>query len=256
MAILNYNDLERRRRLAFHQMYSGDGSHRRIFLPSQILPTPTPTVTPTETPTPTPTVTPSVTPSLPSNCTDNWTLVNFNGTAFRNGDPIPEITDQSLWNAATGPAWCYYNNDPANDAIYGKLYNRFAVTDVRGLAPVGYHVPTLAEYENIITCLGGTDAGSGFWLVAGEKMKTIGTIQDNDGLWNSPNVASNESGFSVVPAGCRTSSFINLYARGSFWVSDSDTCINFNNGASYVYIGVDSATTGYSIRLKQNSEPV
>ena len=246
MAILNYNDLERRRRSAFHQMYSGDSSRQRIFIPSQVLPTPTPTETPTPTPTPT------VTPTLPSNCTDNWTLVNFNGITFSNGDPIPEITDQSLWNAATGPAWCYYNNDSANDDIYGKLYNRFAVTDVRGLAPVGYHVPTLAEYENIITCLGGTDAGSGFWLVAGEKMKTAGTIEDNDGFWNSPNVASNESGFSVVPAGCRTSSFINLHARGSFWVSDSDTCINFNNGASYVYIGGDSGITGYSIRLKQN----
>ena len=60
MAILNYNDLERRRRLAFHQMYSGDGSRQRIFIPSQVLSTPTPTETPTPTPTPTPTVTPAV----------------------------------------------------------------------------------------------------------------------------------------------------------------------------------------------------
>ena len=194
-------------------------------------------------------------PPTSSPCIAGWTLVNFIGTTFRNGDPIPEITDQSLWNAATGPAWCYYNNDSANEDIYGKLYNRFAVTDVRGLAPVGYHVPTLAEYENIITCLGGTDAGSGFWLVAGEKMKTAGTIEDDDGSWNSPNVASNESGFSVVPAGCRTSSFINLHARGSFWVSDSDTVINFNHAASYVYIGPDAPTVGYSIRLKQDQVP-
>ena len=60
MAILNYNDLERRRRLAFHQMYSGDGSRQRIFIPSQVLPTPTPTETPTVTPTVTPTEMPAV----------------------------------------------------------------------------------------------------------------------------------------------------------------------------------------------------
>jgi uncharacterized protein (TIGR02145 family) len=208
--------------------------------------TPTPSLTKTNTPTPTPTST------TPSACLNNWSLVNFSGTTFRNGDAIPQITDQEEWNTATGPGWCYYDNDPANGAIYGKLYNRYAVTDVRGLAPEGYHVPSLAEWEDLIICLGGSDAGGGIWPVAGAKMKTTGTIQDNDGLWNSPNVATNESGFSVVPAGCRTGGFINLHSRGSFWVNDSDTCINFNNGASYIYIGGDSTTVGYSVRLKQD----
>ncbi|WP_461249401.1 FISUMP domain-containing protein, partial [Streptococcus uberis] len=68
----------------------------------------------------------------------DWTLVNFSGTTFSNGDPIPEVTNQSVWDSTTGPAWCYYNNDSANGTIYGKLYNRAAVTDARGLAPAGY----------------------------------------------------------------------------------------------------------------------
>lgn len=123
------------------------------------------------------------------------------------------------------------------------------------MAPEGYHVPSLAEWQDLIICLGGSDAGGGIWPVAGAKMKTTGTIQDNDGLWNSPNVATNESGFSVVPAGCRTGGFINLHSRGSFWVYDSDTCINFNNGASYVYIGGDSTAVGYSVRLKAGNSP-
>ena len=213
--------------------------------------TQTPSFTPTSTPTPSITRTPTCTPASPSACLDNWSLVNFTGTTFRNGDPIPQITDQEEWNSATSPGWCYYNNDSANDAIYGKLYNWYAVTDVRGLAPEGYNVPTLSDWEYMITCLGGLDVGGGIWTVAGSKMKTTGTIQDNDGLWNSPNVATNESGFSVVPGGCRTSGFVNLHSRGSFWVSDSTTCINFNNGASYVYIGGDASTVGYSVRLIQ-----
>jgi len=199
---------------------------------------------------PTPTPTPTPTPAPPSACIEGWSYTNFQGATFRNGDPIPEITDQEAWNTATGPGWCYFDNDPANDAIYGKLYNRYAVADIRGLAPEGFHIPTLAEWVDLITCLGGSDAGGGIWPVAGAKMKTTGTIQDGDGLWNTPNVATNESLFSVEPAGCRTGGFINLHTRGSFWVYDSDTCINFNNGASYVYIGGDSATVGYSIRLK------
>ena len=215
----------------------------------------TPSITPTNTLTPTNTPTPTLTPTPLSTCLDNWSLVNFNGTTFRNGDTIPQITDQEEWNAATGPGWCYYDNDSANDAIYGKLYNWYAITDPRGLAPEGYYVPTLAEWEDLIICLGGSNAGDGIWPVAGAKMKTTGTIQDNDGLWNSPNVATNESGFSVVPGGCRTSGFINIHSRGSFWVPDSTTCINFNNGASYVYIGGDSQTVGYSVRLKQGISP-
>ena len=183
-------------------------------------------------------------------CIAGWTYTNFQGTTFRNGDTIPQITDQAEWNAATGPAWCYYDNDAANDAIYGKLYNRHAVIDVRGLAPEGFHVPTLAEWQDLIVCLGGSDAGGGIWPVAGAKMKTTGTIQDADGLWNTPNVATNESLFSVEPAGCRTSAFINLHARGSFWVNDQSVCINFNNAPSYVYIGGDSDYVGYSVRLK------
>ena len=223
-------------------------------------PTHTPTATPTlsigATPSRTPTHTPTPTSTTPSACLNNWSLVNFSGTTFRNGDAIPQITDQEEWNAATGPGWCYYDNDPTNGAIYGKLYNRYAVTDVRGLAPEGYHVPSLAEWQDLIICLGGSDAGGGIWPVAGAKMKTTGTFQDGNGLWNTPNVATNESGFSVVPAGCRTSGFINLHSRGSFWVNDSDTCINFNNGASYVYIGGDSTIVGYSLRLKQGEIPI
>ena len=193
-------------------------------------------------------------PAAPT-CINGWSLTNFTGTTFRNGDPIPQITNQTAWNAATGPGWCYYNNDSANNVIYGKLYNWFAVTDARGLAPVGFHVPTLAEWVTLVTCLGGSDSGGGIWPIAGAKMKTTGTLANNDGLWNSPNVATNESGFSGLPAGCRTGSFINLNARGSFWVYDQATCVNLNNAASYVYIGGDSTTVGYSVRLKQGAPP-
>lgn len=55
-----------------------------------------------------------------------WMAENLNVDKFRNGDPIPEAKSNEEWEAAgvnKQPAWCYYDNDSANGAKYGKLYN-------------------------------------------------------------------------------------------------------------------------------------
>lgn len=63
---------------------------------------------------------------------------------YRNGDPIPQEADLTVWSNLTTGAWCWYNNDSATyAATYGKLYNWYAVNDPRGLAPVGWHIPTI-----------------------------------------------------------------------------------------------------------------
>src|SRR6266487_1634854 len=119
-------------------------------------------------------------------CDQVWMLKNLDVSTYRNGDPIPKISDNAAWLALTTGAYCYYDNDSANyAATYGKLYNWFAVNDPRGLAPAGWHVPTDAEFTTLVeTCLGG-------WQVAGGKMKEIGTTH-----WASPNEgATNSSGF-------------------------------------------------------------
>jgi hypothetical protein len=101
--------------------------------------------------------------------TQTWTTKNLDVATFRNGDAIPEAKTDEEWQAAGDnkrPAWCYYNNDPKNGTKYGKLYNWYAVKDARGLAPVGWHVPTDQEWTVLSTFLGGED-------VAGKKMKSI-----------------------------------------------------------------------------------
>jgi uncharacterized protein (TIGR02145 family) len=78
-----------------------------------------------------------------------WTTKNLNVSKYRNGDIIPEVKDPKKWaNLKTG-AWCYYDNDPKNGEIYGKLYNWYAVNDPRGLAPEGYHVPSQNEWQEL-----------------------------------------------------------------------------------------------------------
>lgn len=64
--------------------------------------------------------------------TQQWMSKNLEVVTYRNGDVIPQVTDPSAWANLTTGAWCYYNNDPANGAIYGKLYNWYAVIDSRG----------------------------------------------------------------------------------------------------------------------------
>jgi uncharacterized protein (TIGR02145 family) len=74
---------------------------------------------------------------------------NLNVAFYSIGDSIPEVTDANVWKNLTTGAWCYYNNDPANGEIYGKIYNAYAIADSRGLCPLGWHVPTYEEFQTL-----------------------------------------------------------------------------------------------------------
>jgi uncharacterized protein (TIGR02145 family) len=164
-------------------------------------------------------------------CNQKWMDRNLDVTTYRNGDTIAYVTDSTVWRTLTTGAWCYYNNDPSTNATYGKLYNWHAVNDPRGLAPVGWHVPSDAEWTTLEACLGGSS-------IAGGKMKVFGTNN-----WVSPNTgATNSSGWAGLPAGFRGGtfgSFDNVGSQGYWWSStESNTnlalnCnLNYNNGSS------------------------
>ena len=157
-----------------------------------------------------------------------WTGCNLNVSTYRNGDPIPEVTDQSTWNSLTTGAWCYYNNDTVNGPVYGKLYNWYAVNDPRGLAPIGYHIPTNVEYNTLISYLGGV-------LVAGGPLKEAGTSH-----WDSPNTgATNTTGFKMLGTGRRITSFSLLKQFGYLWTSIQSSSVN-----SYVFVVSSTQTNG------------
>lgn len=88
-----------------------------------------------------------------------------------------------------------YNWYTASSVSYGALYNWYAITDSRNIAPIGWHVPSKAEFDYLHTLLSNTNVN------IGNKLKTIGTS-----YWQSPNTgATNESGFSALGSGYRTS---------------------------------------------------
>jgi len=210
-----------------------------------------------------------------------WTSKNLDVETYRNGDVIPQVQDSAAWINLTSGAWCYYYNDTSNGTKYGKLYNWYAVNDPRGLAPKGYHIPTVEEWEKLIDYLGGASE-------AGTKMKSTSEwgstisggskICPNCSSWseeyrqkvpchsckdtrvvslttviNSGN-GSGSTGFSGLPAGARDSdgSFYNIN-KGAFWWSS----IEYDSGAIVCYLqyykgnaglGKDSKRSGYSVR--------
>jgi uncharacterized protein (TIGR02145 family) len=176
--------------------------------------------------------------------TQVWTSKNLNVTKYRNGDLIPQVTDQAQWAKLTTGAWCYYNNDPANGAIYGKLYNWFAVNDPRGLAPAGWHIPTDAEWKTLVNYLGGETLSYG-------KMKEPGLAH-----WISPNIgATNSSGFSGLPGGSRFDNgyFHQIGEIGTWWssthgISNGAWCWGIWNLLNYIDRGNSNEQRGQSIR--------
>ncbi|MFH2055862.1 MAG: FISUMP domain-containing protein [bacterium] len=144
-----------------------------------------------------------------------WMLGNLRVTHYRNGDPIPNVTDNTEWEGLSTGAYCNYDNDEGNVATYGRLYNWYAVIDSRGIAPEGWHIPSDDEWKQLEMHLGMSQAeadATGFrGTDEGGKSKEAGITH-----WQSPNTgATNESGFTALPGGYRLS---NAYF---FWMGSN-----------------------------------
>ncbi|MCX6306416.1 MAG: hypothetical protein NT040_15750 [Bacteroidetes bacterium] len=164
-----------------------------------------------------------------------------------------------------------YNDLESNCNIYGGLYQwtemmQYATTaGVQGICPTGWHIPTEGDWCTVTQFLDptvncGVSGISG--TNAGGKMKSTGTIQAGTGLWNTPNYgATNESGFSAVPAGQRYSNGSSVYldlGNSGYWWSSSEYDIysawgrNLHYGYSNVYRISGALFHGFSVRCVRN----
>jgi uncharacterized protein (TIGR02145 family) len=92
-----------------------------------------------------------------------WMANNYDAVTFRNGDRIPHITSKEEWEKAGNagkPGWCYYANDTSIGKKYGRIYNWYAISDVRGFSPEGWHVPTNNEWIALENFVGISEAGT------------------------------------------------------------------------------------------------
>jgi uncharacterized protein (TIGR02145 family) len=172
-----------------------------------------------------------------------WMAENLKVMHFRNGDSINGTVVNERGN--TVPEAVYdYNNDPANSANYGKLYNWYVITDKRNIAPAGWHVTTPDEWFMFFVN-GNLNSG---------MLKETGTAH-----WLSPNTgATNITGFTALPGGYRGSTFFGLGTAGLWWTTEYSPpdfafriSMNFNS-LYFQYEDVD-ATAGCSIRCVKDN---
>ena len=140
-----------------------------------------------------------------------WMAENLDAVHYRNGDLIPQITDDAEWASLTTGAWCYYDNNVENGKEYGKLYNWYAVADPRGLAPEGWHIPSKEEFQELLDAVGANQ------------------YQHDDAL-----IAGGSSGFGALFGGHRFiyGNFYNIGDNFYFWAVTP----NYSNYAWYMYM--------------------
>jgi uncharacterized protein (TIGR02145 family) len=180
-----------------------------------------------------------------------WMAENLRASSFANGDPIPTGLSKTDWANDSDGAFAVYNDDPANAPIYGHLYNWYAVDDVRGICPTGWHVPSDAEWDTLrlhIRSLGGPP---------GSKLKSVGNLSDGTGLWLAPNDdAINSSGFNGHPAGVRNwlGNYFAIGISGIWWSSTES--IATSTKAYIRFLGYNSDQFGRNDDIKEVGQSV
>jgi uncharacterized protein (TIGR02145 family) len=192
--------------------------------------------------------------SIGSQC---WTKENLKTTRYSNGVAIPIVTDDTSWESLSTDAYCWYdNNYNTYGSIYGALYNWYTV-ETDNLCPSGWHVPSDAEWTQLINYLGGDS-------VAGGKMKEIGTTH-----WNSPNTgANNSSSLTGLPGGYRVGNygtnnpFDNIGYMGGWWSTTEINSTNaflrllsFNDTNVLRLYYYNDKVTGLSVRCLKDTPP-
>jgi hypothetical protein len=115
-----------------------------------------------------------------------WMAENLKVTKYNDGSDIPLVTDGNEWAALATPAYCYYNNTTNTDSIkkWGALYNWYTV-NTKKLAPIGWHIPTDAEWNILKSYLIAVADVSGFSALLGGYRNTGGRFlsQSDCGSW-------------------------------------------------------------------------
>lgn len=134
-----------------------------------------------------------------------WMSKNLSVSHFSNGDPIAEAKSREDWKAPadTTPNSANYMFEKKYEIEYGKYYNWYAVNDPRGLCPIGWHVPSDQEWNELAEFLGDS---------AAVKLRSTGG-------WMEGIIGSNESGFSGMPTGYIHMGVWSFGKTGTWWTS-------------------------------------
>jgi uncharacterized protein (TIGR02145 family) len=182
-----------------------------------------------------------------------WMSENLKVTKYRNGNPIPNVIDNTQWGKLTTGAYCDYYNNTTNVATYGRLYNWHAIHDNRNIAPTGWHVAsdaewkTLSDYINSVNS--GLNLGKAMAFTSGWKISTsVGDIGNDQ-------ASNNSSGFSALPGGyhSKDGNYYFIQEMALWWsATEADSAKSYYR--SLYYGGVDLTRSsaykefGYAVR--------
>ena len=198
-----------------------------------------------------------------------WLKENLKTATYNNGASIPNVTDPDEWSNLTSGAFVWNDNDIAWKDIYGALYNYYTVNNPNGLCPTGWHVPSRAEWLQLVNYVESqgfpnTNVTNG----AGSALKSCRQVDSPLGgdcnttehpRWAPHNTfyGFDEFGFSGLGGGFRN--FIGQWDpigfNGIYWSSTasttSDAWVRFLH-SNYGYISGDgfgySKVSGFSVR--------
>ena len=164
-----------------------------------------------------------------------WVRIGYQIWMAENLAYLPFVVPSTMASNYEAPLNYVYGNEGTsigvarisdNFAIYGVLYNWMsAVTgtdgsdenpsNLQGICPCGWHLPSVNEWDALIDHLGGNKT-------AGTKLK-----KEGQSFWKKQDAeTTNESGFSAMPAGYLGNGFFtDLGYTGFWWSSTSYTPI-------------------------------
>jgi len=190
--------------------------------------------------------------------TQTWSVENLKVTHYRNGDPIAHPTANSNWANLTSGAYCNYNNSDSLAQKFGRLYNWYAVTDTRKIAPAGWHVPNLEESGVLYSYVGKLYNLGEFCYLSGPHLMT--TTE-----WNNPKPGvygpvDNGTGFTGLPSGYFGKDptglwkFMELHESLNIWLNAEYGVLSSNldiqlSGCILSNAGLAPKTFGLSVRL-------
>ncbi|MBN1575647.1 MAG: InlB B-repeat-containing protein [Chitinispirillaceae bacterium] len=160
-----------------------------------------------------------------------WMVQNLKTTKYRDGTPITQVADSVAWSNRTSAAFCWPYNMAVHGATYGALYNRFAA-NAANITPSGWHVPSSAEYRQLLDYLVGIS------VAPEDALLQVGATPG----------ATNSSGFTGIPSPLRSAQGgFSASGESAIWWTTSNQALSVGGMIPYWFVGYD-APWGLSIR--------
>ena len=202
----------------------------------------------------------------------DWSIENAEVVSYRDGTPIPQVTDDIEWSQLTTGAWSYINNNPNEEKVYNwyavaGIHDNDAGTPNKELAPMGWHIPSDSDWTSLENFL----IDNGYSFEGDTSGVGIAKSMASDSGWSNSSVEgavgnnqsiNNSSGFNAMPSGFREApGYYDFISQSSvFWTStinDENSAFNrdiyFDRSYVVTYDSGNLLNKGFLVRFARNA---